>query len=187
MARAISQLADVLEKTVAGLESGQRIRESLALAYWEHVVGPQAAAATQADFVREGILFVNTKSSVWSHEMTFLKAHVLKELNRRIGRPVIKEIIFRARGVEPRPQPREASQPDLDTIELSYEDQADLDKLIAGLTIEDDLLRNRIATRLTRDRKQRTWMLANGWIACLKCSSLHRSNGLICDLCRFGV
>src|SRR5947208_1778188 len=101
MARTLSQLAEVLEKTVAGIEAGPRIRESLALGYWEHVVGPLAAAATEADSVREGILFVNTKSSVWSHEMTFMKAHVMKELNRRIGRPVIKEIIFRARGVQP--------------------------------------------------------------------------------------
>jgi predicted nucleic acid-binding Zn ribbon protein len=78
------------------MESGTKLRESLALAYWAEVVGEQAAAASQAETIRDGILFVRTKSSVWSHELTFLKAHILAELNRRIGRPVIKDIIYRA-------------------------------------------------------------------------------------------
>src|SRR5690348_9072138 len=97
--RARGGVGEALAGLLGSLESATAVRESLALAYWERVVGPQAAAATEPESVRDGVLFVRTKSSVWSHELTFLKAHILTELNRRIGRPVIKEIIFRAQGV----------------------------------------------------------------------------------------
>src|SRR5579883_652280 len=61
-------LAGVLQSAITPMESAGKIRESLALAYWPRVAGAQASAATEAESVRDGILFVRTKSSVWSHE-----------------------------------------------------------------------------------------------------------------------
>src|SRR5687768_3922793 len=98
-----SNIAAALENLVGGMESSTRIRESVAMAHWDRVVGPQAAAASEADSVREGVLFVRTKSSVWSHELTFLKATIIARLNQRIGKPVIRDIIFRAQGVKKTP------------------------------------------------------------------------------------
>src|SRR5689334_95027 len=64
-----SPVAQVLASAIGRMESAPKIRESLALAWWPRVVGAQAAAATEVECTRDGILFVRTKSSVWSHEL----------------------------------------------------------------------------------------------------------------------
>src|SRR5438552_2577851 len=111
-----ARAADALAGLLGGLESAPRVRESLALAYWERVVGPQAAAASEAESVRDGVLFVRTKSSVWSHELTFLKSRIISELNRRIGGPIIKEVIFRAQGVAKRAAGADESGPSAEEL-----------------------------------------------------------------------
>src|SRR5579883_245369 len=70
-ARGGSPLVTALFNTINHFDSATQIRQSLALAYWPSVVGEQMAAASRPESVRDGILFVRTKSSVWSHEFTF--------------------------------------------------------------------------------------------------------------------
>src|SRR5579862_6284348 len=89
-------LASVLESVINPMESASKIHESLALAYWPRVAGAQAAAATQADQVRDGVLIVRTKSSVWSHELTLHKPRLLQGLNRLLGGRYITDLLFRA-------------------------------------------------------------------------------------------
>src|SRR5437879_1722408 len=127
--RGSSDVANALENLLGGMEQGGRIRESLALAYWPQVVGAQAAAASEADSVRDGILVVRTKSSVWSHELTFLKSHIIADLNRRLGRAAIREIIFRAQGVQKRDAvepPNEPTEEELASTVLPAAEQAKL-------------------------------------------------------------
>src|SRR5579862_9460142 len=95
-----STVAQALESALKNMDGATKVRESLSLAYWSRVVGPQAAAASEPEIVRDGVLFVRTRSSVRSHELNLLKFHIVSELNRHIGRQVIKEIVFRAQGVE---------------------------------------------------------------------------------------
>ena len=182
-------VGEALEGLLAGLDSGTKVRESLALAYWERVVGPQAAAATEPETVRDGVLFVRTKSSVWSHELTFLKSHILAELNRRIGRPVIKEIVFRAQGVQKAEPPQEApespAEEELAAVILPPEEQAALRRALEELvTLADDKIRQSIARRMVRDRKLRHWRLAHGWRVCAGCTALHKTEGDLCPVCR---
>lgn len=179
----------VLGQLIADLPGSTQIRESLALAYWDHVVGPQAAASSDADSVRDGVLFVNTKSSVWSHELTFLRSHIITELNKRIGRPMIREIVFRAKGVKKPASPNELpSRPtsrELRETILPPGDEQEVNQLIASLDSIPDLeIRRRVSNRVVMDRKIRIWMLANGWRACVRCTSLHLTESLICPMCK---
>ena len=186
-----STVTEALNNAVGKLESASRVRESLAFAYWEQVVGPQAAAATQPDTVRDGILFVKTKSSVWSQELTFMKAHIITELNRRIGKPVIKEIVFRAQGVKGIQPAEELPAPDAPTtdqlalVQLSHEEQAALDEEIKSLeSISNEKIRISVIAHVIRDKKIRRWRLDNGWRLCGRCTTLHDTDGDLCPICR---
>ena len=99
------------------MESAAQVRESLAFAYWARVAGPQAAAATEVEAVRDGVLFVRTKSSVWSHELTLHKEKLLSGLNRMLGGRVITEIVYKARGVKKKPpEPEPVDAPDVASL-----------------------------------------------------------------------
>lgn len=183
-----SPIAAALANAINRMDSSTQIRESLALAYWPRVVGAQAAAATQAEAVRDGVLFVRTKSSVWSHELMLHKARLLQSLNRLLGAQVITEIIFRAQGVAAPAAPTDPDNPteeELLAVVLEPHERERLRlSLEALISITDDHARRSIARRITVEARLRHWRLEHGWKVCPRCDVLHKTPYRICPLCR---
>ncbi len=189
MARTRSaNIASAIENLLGGMESSSRIRENLAMAYWDKIVGPQAAAATEPDCVREGVLFVRTKSSVWSHELTFLKAAVITRLNQRIGKQVIRDIIFRAQGVKKQPPtvpPPRPTEEDLAAVVLTVEDRRRLESEVRRIgRIPDQKIRESVRRRVIREARLMRWRIDHGWTACPRCDAVHPLPDSLCPLCR---
>jgi len=61
---------------------------------WDQAVGETVAQQAQPTFVRGGILFVKCSSSTWMQQLQFMKGTICKELNRLLGKEVVKEIRF---------------------------------------------------------------------------------------------
>lgn len=61
---------------------------------WDQAVGETVAQQAQPAFVRGGILFVKCSSSAWMQQLQFMKVTIRDELNRLLGREVIKDIRF---------------------------------------------------------------------------------------------
>jgi len=183
-------LTGVLQNTIFSMGSAARIRQSMALAYWERVVGPQAAAASFAESIRDSTLIVQTRSSVWSHELTMHKAQILIGLNRLLGTKMIDDIIFRAQGVPPKPEPEPEDTPSLeilDAVVLQPFEKEELDGLLTEmLEIKDDRIRNAVTTRVIREAKLRHWRLERGWHVCFQCNVAHKTEDDLCPICRLG-
>ena len=184
-----SFFTQVLLSTIGNMQSAARVRESLAFAYWARVAGPQAAAATEVEAVRDGVLFVRTKSSVWSHELTLHKERLLTELNRMLGARVITEIVYKSRGVKKKVA--EVSQPDapdpqeLDSVLLDPAEHAELKLTLTLLNqMKSDRIRSVMSTRIVRDAKLRHWRIERGWKLCSSCSSAHKTDFDVCPQCR---
>ncbi len=188
MMRGGSSIAGALMAVIGRMDSGAQVRASLALAYWPRVVGAQAAAATQAESVRDGILFVRTKSSVWSHELNLHKSRLLLGLNRLLGGKIITDIIFRAQGVAPVETVAASSLPapdELAAIVLEPEEKAELRGLLHDLhTVENDVVRAKIANCLAIEAKMRHWKLENGYHLCRRCQAPHNTDYPLCPVCR---
>lgn len=187
--RGSNPLAGVLQNAITPMESAPRIRESLALAYWERVAGPQAAAASEAEAVRDGVLFVRTKSSVWSHELTLYKTRLLQALNRLLGGPLLHDIVFRAQGLTRTPEPIDPeatpSAEQLAAVTLEPAERQELRaRLQALISIPDDHVRQSIAARLTLETKLRHWRLEQGWRICPRCDVVHNTEHRLCPICR---
>ena len=72
--------------------------ESQAAAKWAEVVGPQIAASSVVERVRDGIVYVCCRSSAWCSELSLHKADIIKRLNKAVGAKVLADIRFSARG-----------------------------------------------------------------------------------------
>lgn len=181
-------LGDTLRRVLEGLESGIRVRESMALAYWPEVAGPQMAAASEAVEVRDGVLFVNTKSATHSQELSFYKAAMISRLNSRIGAPVIRNIVFRARGVRGKAadsEPEEPADAELARIQIPAEVAAWLEAQEAELaSIPDAHFRQAVRARLEREARLKVWRVAHGWRGCARCGRLHPPKGDLCPVCQ---
>jgi predicted nucleic acid-binding Zn ribbon protein len=171
------------------MESAAKVRESLAFAYWGRVAGAQAAAATEVEAVRDGILFVRTKSSVWSHELTLYKERLIADLNRLLGPGTITEIVYRARGVKAKAvkpaEPDEPAAAELDAVVLDAAEAAELEQSMGGLeSIQSERIRAVVAGRMMRDAKLRHWRIEHGWQLCRRCMEPHKTGHALCPLCR---
>ena len=187
-----TRTSDAMQGVFKGMEGGGKLRESLALAYWDKVVGSVAAAASEADTILNGVLTVRTKSSVWSHELKFMEDHIKRELNRIIGKSVIERIVFKAQGVsEPNAEdgrPGFPTDEELGVVALTDRDRDSLDQEIRGLDgIKDPRIRDTVSKRLVREQRLYRWRLGNGWRACARCGSLHLDDAEWCPLCNLGL
>ena len=179
----VSAIGPLVQAGLSGLQIEAKIREHTAPLVWAEVVGPQVAGATEVIGISNGILRVATKSAVWSQELTFYKADILRRLNARIGTPLggpreaaIKDILFQNRGLRKKNEAEESAPPlaptpeELDDVELSPGELATVEASIA--VIADEELRARMRRVRLADVRMRTWRLDNGWTPCARCGDL---------------
>jgi len=183
----MGQAGGAMHALLDRMEGGGKVRESLALAYWPRVVGPHVASASHAEEVRDGILLVRTKGSVWSQEISLLKHRILSELNRLCGKPVIKDIRFRASGVPPAEEDESEHGPtdeELAALRFTPEELAELQHARAEIaTVPDKRMRRPLLRIAERRHRLRRWRLDHGWRVCSGCDVLHDGPGDLCTVC----
>ncbi len=88
-------LKDVLQGVIRPgdweiLQQRRQIRE-----IWEAVVPPSLLAETRLVDFRRKELLVEVSASPWVQELQFLKPAILREMDRVLGKGVVKELRFR--------------------------------------------------------------------------------------------
>ena len=144
----------------------KRAKQELAAADWPAIVGEKAAKASRPDVIRDGILFVNCKSSVWAQELTLYKDRIMADLNKRAGSKVIRDVRFSGGGLrkaaeEPALEEEERPSPnDIQSIELSRED---LDRIAAALAgVEDQERVRKMRGAMESQLKLEKWRKGRG-------------------------
>ncbi|MGC1379900.1 MAG: DUF721 domain-containing protein, partial [Candidatus Baltobacteraceae bacterium] len=76
-----------LSKALAGWKPAEKVaaREPLALleACWPEIAGADVARNSHPTRIADGTLYVTTRSSAWSHQLSFLSEHVLRAVAAR--------------------------------------------------------------------------------------------------------
>ena len=90
----------VLSAVLKDLGLEKKLLEKQAAMLWDDVVGERLAHKSAVTGVERGKLFVHIETSVWKdHFCRTMKEDVINEINRRMGRPVIQDIMLaRKRG-----------------------------------------------------------------------------------------
>ena len=77
----------------AGMMGWRAVRE------WPDAVGPQVARRARAVAFQEGTLVVEVDGSAWLHELSILRRELVRQLNRRLGGPHVRDLrLINARG-----------------------------------------------------------------------------------------
>jgi hypothetical protein len=180
----MQNLGRFLGDSLKALELETRLKEQTALLVWDEVVGKQVSGAAQPEFIRDGRLFVTTKSAVWANELTFYKADMVSRLNKRIGAKVVKEIVFKVGRVTKarKPEPEApAERVDLGGISLT---DAELEKLgeAAGSVPPD--IADKVRRLLQTAARVEKWKRSRGWTECSSCGVLQNDPEGVCPVCR---
>jgi len=198
--RGMSPAANAVSGFLQSQELAQALRPHLAKVHWVGIVGPQVAGVTQVESVRDGVLFVRVKNSVWANELTLLKEDMLRRLNSKLGGRVLTDIHFKASGLardKKKPPPIPAPTPtaqELARITLPKEVSARIEAALAAIT--EDALRGRIRAVMLHAARADEWKRRQGWSPCARCGALaapseavtsETDTAPLCALCRAGV
>ena len=69
--------------------------EHRALQHWVDVVGPGVNRMTTERFVENGIITVKISSAALRNDLMLSRSGIINNLNNLVGKPVIREIVFR--------------------------------------------------------------------------------------------
>lgn len=187
--RQLGLVGNALDAAFARLGLSGRVAQQRAVTLWSDVVGPQIAASTRAVSVRDGILFVATKSSTWAHELIFRKKAIMEAFERELGKGVLTDIRFQARGYSDAGEEEEESQrapaPDpseWSRIALTEADRATVAETIEGISDPD--LRAHMERVLVDSIRLRRWKEEHGWARCKRCGLPHSGGSDLCGVCR---
>jgi hypothetical protein len=88
-----------LSKAIAGWKPAENdaVREPIVLleAGWEEIVGSEVAQHSQPAQIGNGTLTITTRSSAWSHQLSFLAEHLLRAVAARLPDAGIERLRFR--------------------------------------------------------------------------------------------
>ena len=183
----LNRVGGLVDNSLETLGLRHRIMEHQALARWDEVVGPHIAASSMAEKVRDGVLFVCCKSSMWSNELSLHKRDIIKRLNVAVGKQVIKDIRFTAMGFrraarEGREEDRSTEAKGLEAVSLPEGESDAARRVAAGVPVDD--LADRIARAVTTSKRLTEFKRREGWKPCPKCGELHDGEHDVCDNCR---
>jgi hypothetical protein len=108
-----------------------RMRGYAVWGVWDQAVGETVAQQAQPAFVRGGVLFVKCSSSAWMQQLQFMKVTIREELNRLLGKEVIKDIRFQM-GTIARPGHGESSAADQEIV-LDEKERERIDEALRPL------------------------------------------------------
>lgn len=90
----VQKLGDLIKEFIVMHKGPDFLDEMKAVDAWPKVVGTFIASHTIDVSIRKGVLFVRVDSDALRSELIYSKSLLLKNLNERVGKDVVKEIVL---------------------------------------------------------------------------------------------
>ena len=151
-----SFLGDLVKNGIERIGLKGAVHERQAAVIWKDIVGEKTAAVTSIDQVRDGIVYVTCRDSMWAQQLHFLRPLIIEKLNERLGEGVIREVRLSGRGFSPKAKREEQAGSSKKKIEGRLIDEKDIDEIekAAGV-IKDEELARRVIKGLKASRELR--------------------------------
>jgi len=120
---------------------------------WKKAVGPQISGNTRPYMLKDRVLFVKVSSSVWMHQLQFMKGDILEKLNERLGgKTPLVNLFFSIDKFDRPPDPVSRSHPH----PLSDRDRKWIDSQVSSLRDEElrEILKKTMASSLTSGKER---------------------------------
>ncbi len=88
-------LREIIGEILKEYQIDRKLKERDLIRQWEEVAGINVSRSTSAIYIREGTLYVSIRSSVIRNELIWIRDELRKELNRRAGEELIRELVIR--------------------------------------------------------------------------------------------
>ena len=86
---------ELVEQVLRNMGLEHKFKEYEVSQIWPEVVGQMIASRTKSLNIVDGILFVTFNSAVVKNEISMVKEGLVRALNERVGKCVIRDIVIR--------------------------------------------------------------------------------------------
>lgn len=90
-------LDSVLHSALRQMGLEKKIREKQCLFLWDEVVGEKLASVSQAEDIKNGVLFISAIDPLWGQEIFNFKGLIIQKLNDKMGEKIVKDIKVRVK------------------------------------------------------------------------------------------
>ncbi len=96
MARSIEKpLGEIIKQVLEKHGLQEKLIETRIFSLWEKIMGQPIAVYTDKIVLKKNCLTVYLRSPALRNELSFAKTKIINMINDEIGKPVIREIVFR--------------------------------------------------------------------------------------------
>ncbi len=106
------KLGDILQHILKKQKIPVHFEDQTLRHIWNRAVGPQISAQTSPEHIKRGALRVKVATSVWMHQLQFMKEEILRKFNQYSGRDPIATIHFSLGEMPPIPQTKHQAPAD---------------------------------------------------------------------------
>ena len=89
------KISDVIQQIFQQNNLQQKLDEVDIMQSWEKVLGSTIKNYTSELIIKNGVLYVKLSSSVLRNELMMTRSKLIASLNEKVGKEVIKDIVFR--------------------------------------------------------------------------------------------
>jgi len=149
----LQRLGDVLEKVLKKQAVPLPARDQELITAWRKAVGPQVAAQTFPDRLRRETLYVRVSTSVWMHQLQFMKQDILPRINVLLKAREVKTLHFSLGEIPPVPAPPGDALPEK-AVRLKARDRKMIEESTARLRDPElrDIFRRVMVKEISRRR-----------------------------------
>ncbi len=141
-------LGDILPETLRKKALYLPTKDRPLIDAWNRAVGAQISSKAQPDRIKDDVLYVRVSTSVWMHELQFMKQDIIAKLNGIFGGNRVSQIRFFIGEIENPPVKRDDPAPSTGAEDLKPEER----DFIAGTIIKvaDTELKEAVKRAMTR-------------------------------------
>ena len=183
-----------IEMTILKIVKSKAGKEKFLVYYlsnnWLEICGANIAKHSKPNRIERGILFVNTDSSAWSHNLLMMKTQLLGKIKKSVGEIgslrnpdlIIKDIMFfNGTITKKNVQEEKTVEPKLAYSPLGEEEKAEIEKKASQLSDPD--IRNIFCRIMQDDKKRKKAVLENFRTQCKKCGVPIMGDEHYCPAC----
>jgi len=91
----VRKIVSALDALRDDLGIDERLEIAAALEDWEDIAGARISPHVKPLRVKDRVLYVQCDGSAWMQEFNFIRGDVIRKINEKLGRPIVKDIRFR--------------------------------------------------------------------------------------------
>jgi len=186
----VKQIAKTILKIVKSKTGKEKFLVHYLSNSWLEICGANIAKHSKPNRIERGILFVNTDSSAWSHNLLMMKPQLLGKIKQNMNEVgslrnpdlIIKDIMFFNGTITLKNiQEEKEIEPKLAYAPLSEEEKAEIEKRASQLS--DPEIRSIFCRIMQDDKKRKKAVLENSKRQCKKCGVPIMGDDHYCPAC----